>query len=681
MSIFDNDFERFFNDYFLDPKNLPDDAQYSVNGQVMDKNEYLKYLADHQNGTRHTTNSKQTKPEIGLDLVKQAKEGKFDPVIGRDHEIDEVIEILARRKKNNPVLIGAAGVGKTAIVEGLAQRINEGKVPDKLKDTKIIEVNINDLVAGSELRGAFEARLKKIIDQARKDPKTILFIDELHNLVGAGATNSEDHTGDAANILKPALASGDLRLIGATTTSEFRTIEQDSALARRFQPIQVAEPDVATSIKILQGLKPRYEKYHQVTYTDDALKTAAELSNRYITDRHLPDKAIDLLDEAGAKKELATGSTTNATSVAELEKEKAAAVKAEDYAKAHDLQEQIRQAKDGKTVSQAKDLPKVTAKDMYALIEQKTKIPMSELHQDEGQKNQDLSNKLKSVVIDQDKAINAITSAIARKQVFKDTNRPTGSFLLAGPTGVGKTELAKQLAVQLFGSEEHLIRLDMSEYQDATAVNKLIGSAPGYIGYGEGGQLTEKVRHQPYSLILFDEIEKANPQVFNALLQIMDDGRLTDASGHTVSFKDTILIMTSNAGFNGEKSDPKDEDELNKILLTYFRPEFLNRLDGIILFNSLTKADMSKIVQLYLNKVKLTLAKHKSGVKLAVDKDAAELLAKAGYSEKFGARPLRRVVEQKVETPIALALTNDSSLTDIKITAKDGKLQLNGKDI
>lgn len=674
-------FDDFFDDFFKGFGDS-DNVSFSYNGKPISKDDAFKLMHGNDSINKSVT-KEQSANSIGVDLVEQAKKGKYDPVIGRDREINEVIEILARRKKNNPVLLGEAGVGKTAIVEGLAQRISKGKVPAKLKDNKIIEINLNDLVAGSELRGAFEARLKKIIDQAEKDPKVILFIDELHNLIGAGAVSSEDHTGDAANILKPALANGDLRLIGATTTSEFRTIEHDSALARRFQPIQVAEPDVNTTIDILQGLKPKYEKYHHVKYSDDAIQAAVELSNRYLTDRHLPDKAIDLLDEAGAKKELQSNSQHDQVKmqqvVNKLQAQLDQAVEKENYTEATKLQKEIKQLKDVKSTTNNADA-KVTATDMYQLIEQKTKIPMSELHQDETNKNQDLSKKLKAVVIDQDKAIDTITAAIARKQVFKDTNRPTGSFLLAGPTGVGKTELAKQLAIQLFGSEDHLIRLDMSEYQDQMAVNKLIGSAPGYVGYGEGGQLTEKVRHQPYSLILFDEIEKANPQVFNTLLQIMDDGRLTDASGHTVSFKDTILIMTSNAGFIG-KDEPKSQGDLVKSLENYFRPEFINRLDDIILFNSLTQDDMTKIVKLYLNKVKLALAKHQNKVELTISDDATKLLAKLGYSPKFGARPLRRVVEQKLETPIALALMNDKKLNKVNITSKDNDLYLNGQKI
>ncbi|MBA1392518.1 ATP-dependent Clp protease ATP-binding subunit, partial [Lactobacillus sp. XV13L] len=536
----------------------------------------------------------------------------------------------------------------------------------------------------SSLRGSFEERLKAVIDKAKKDPNIILFIDELHNIVGAGSTDSENNNGDAANILKPALASGDLNLIGATTTGEYRRIENDSALARRFQPVQVPEPSTEVTIHILNGLKKKYEDYHHVKYSDDALRLAVELSQRYIQGRYLPDKAIDLMDEAGAKKGLDTLPQDVASlneQIKKLEEDKKNAVKQEDYAKASELKKRIEdlQAK----VNHAEDAatPRVTDQDIYALIEAKTKIPMSELHASAGQKNQDLAAKLKKAVIDQDRAVDVITDAIARKQVFKDNDRPTGTFLLTGPTGVGKTELAKQLAIQLFGGENHLIRLDMSEYQDEMAVNKLIGSAPGYVGYGEGGQLTEKVRHQPYSLILFDEIEKANPQVFNALLQIMDDGRLTDAQGRTVSFKDTILIMTSNAGYSDKllKDGKVDHDKLVTALESYFRPEFLNRLDAIVPFNSLTKADMNKIIDLYLKKMERVLAKKE--VKVEVAPEAKAYLAAKGYDKEFGARPLRRVVEQDLETPIAKLLMKEPATKEVKFTADDQHVYLNGDAI
>ncbi|MBD5432357.1 MAG: ATP-dependent Clp protease ATP-binding subunit [Lactobacillus sp.] len=627
-------------------------------------------------------NGQQKEKPIGVDLTEQAKEGKYDPVIGRTEVIDQVIEILSRRKKNNPVLTGPAGVGKTSVVEGLAQRIADGDVPEKLKDAHIIELNINELVAGTSLRGSFEEKLKQIIDKAKGDRKTILFIDELHNIVGAGSTDSENNSGDAANILKPALANGDLRVIGATTTSEYQQIEKDPALARRFQPVQVPEPTIEDAIKILEGLAPRYEKYHNVKYDPDALKLAAELSDRYINDRHLPDKAIDLMDEAGAKKSLnmdQKDETSIKNKIKALEAKKDEAAKDEKYDEAAKIKKDIEDLKkDLKTAGKASEA-KVTADDLYKLIQTKTGIPMSEINANEAQKNANLAADLKKVVIDQDKAIDIITDAIARKQVFKDSNRPTGSFLLTGPTGVGKTELAKQLAVKLFGSSNALVRLDMSEYQDQMAVNKLIGSAPGYVGYGEGGQLTEKIRHQPYSLILLDEIEKANPQVFNALLQIMDDGRLTDAQGRTISFKDTIIIMTSNAGYSDKLLEGDDQAALRKALEVYFRPEFLNRLDAIVPFNSLTSEDMLKILDLYLNKMEASLAKR--DVKLHVTTDAKKYLAKKGYDKEFGARPLRRVVEQDLETPAAKLIVDQPDTKEVKFTIDDKHLYLNDKPI
>ena len=676
MAYFDNDFDDLFNELnnsFFNNTNdkggaIPIHYSSSMNISPQDIS---------QNGQM---GQKQGQKPIGVDLVEQAKKNKYDPVIGRDEQIQEVIEILSRRKKNNPVLVGPAGVGKTAIVEGLAQKIAAGDVPDKMKDKHIIAININDMVAGSSLRGSFEERLKKVIDEAKKNPNIILFIDELHNIVGAGSTDSENNNGDAANILKPALASGDLNLIGATTTSEYRRIENDAALARRFQPVQVPEPSAAVTVKILEGLKDKYEAFHHVKYNDSALKLAVELSQRYIQGRYLPDKAIDLMDEAGAKKGLDTLPSDEATlkkKIKKLEDEKEAAAKKEDYSKASELKKQIEDLRNQADHVDAAATPHVTDKDIYALIEAKTKIPMSELHASAGQKNLDLAEKLKKVVIDQDNAVDVITDAIARKQVFKDNDRPTGTFLLTGPTGVGKTELAKQLAIQLFGGENHLIRLDMSEYQDQMAVNKLIGSAPGYVGYGEGGQLTEKVRHQPYSLILFDEIEKANPQVFNALLQIMDDGRLTDAQGRTVSFKDTILIMTSNAGYSDQllKDGKVDHDKLIKALEAYFRPEFLNRLDAIVPFNSLTKDDMNKIIDIYLKKMAHVLAK--KNVKVEVSDEAKAYLAEKGYDKKFGARPLRRVVEQDLETPIAKLLMKEPDTKEVKFTADDKHVYLN----
>lgn len=683
MAYFDNDFDTLFNE--LNSSFFNDDfGRRSGNGNSGSiPINYSSNMSSAPQTIQQNPQQPNEKP-IGVDLVEEAKKNNFDPVIGRDEQIDNVIEILSRRKKNNPVLIGPAGVGKTAIVEGLAERIASGNVPAKMANMHIISVNINDMVAGSSLRGSFEERLKKVIDKAKSDPNIVLFIDELHNIVGAGSTDSENNNGDAANILKPALANGDLKLIGATTTSEFQRIEKDPALSRRFQAVQVPEPTTDVAIKILKGLKKKYEDYHHVKYSDDSLKLAVELSERYIQGRYLPDKAIDLMDEAGAKKALLVQPTDEKNlknQISALEAKKSEAVKAEDYDKASEIKTKIAELEKQLKNVDTKNTPEVTEKDIYAIIEQKTKIPMSELHADEAQKNLDLAKKLKKNVIDQDRAIDIITDAIARKQIFKDSDRPTGSFLLTGPTGVGKTELAKQLAIQLFGNKDHLIRLDMSEYQDEMAVNKLIGSAPGYVGYGEGGQLTEKVRHQPYSLILFDEIEKANPQVFNALLQIMDDGRLTDAQGRTVSFKDTILIMTSNAGFSDKllEDGKVDQDKLISALENYFRPEFLNRLDAIVPFNSLTEQDMGKIINIYLKKMSHVLAK--KGVTVEVSDEAKNFLAEKGYDKKFGARPLRRVVEQNLETPAAQLILREPDTKKIEFTADDKHLYLNGKAI
>ena len=683
MAYFDNDFDNLFNE--LNSSFFNDDfGRRSGNGNSGSiPINYSSNMSSAPQTIQQTPQQPNEKP-IGVDLVEEAKKNNFDPVIGRDEQIDNVIEILSRRKKNNPVLIGPAGVGKTSIVEGLAERIASGNVPAKMANMHIISVNINDMVAGSSLRGSFEERLKKVIDKAKSDPNIVLFIDELHNIVGAGSTDSENNNGDAANILKPALANGDLKLIGATTTSEFQRIEKDPALSRRFQAVQVPEPTTDVAIKILEGLKKKYEDYHHVKYSDDSLKLAVELSERYIQGRYLPDKAIDLMDEAGAKKALFVQPTDEKSlknQINALEAKKSEAAKAEDYDKASEIKNKIAELEKQLKNVDTKNTPEVTEKDIYAIIEQKTKIPMSELHADEAQKNLDLAKKLKQNVIDQDRAIDVITDAIARKQIFKDSDRPTGSFLLTGPTGVGKTELAKQLAIQLFGNKEHLIRLDMSEYQDEMAVNKLIGSAPGYVGYGEGGQLTEKVRHQPYSLILFDEIEKANPQVFNALLQIMDDGRLTDAQGRTVSFKDTILIMTSNAGFSDKliEDGKVDQDKLISALENYFRPEFLNRLDAIVPFNSLTEQDMGKIINIYLKKMSHVLAK--KGVTVEVSDKAKAFLAEKGYDKKFGARPLRRVVEQNLETPAAKLILREPDTKKVEFTADDKHLYLNGKAI
>ena len=618
--------------------------------------------------------------QYGTDLTALAKKGKIDPVIGRDKEIARVIEILNRRTKNNPVLIGEAGVGKTAVVEGLAQEIVDGSVPAKLQNKRIISLNVVSLVQGTGIRGQFEQRMEQLIKELQQNDDIILFIDEIHEIVGAG--NAEGGM-DAGNIIKPALARGELQLVGATTIKEYRDIEKDSALARRFQPVEVKEPSIDETTRILKGIQKRYEDYHHVHYTDDAIESAAKLSARYIQDRFLPDKAIDLLDEAGSRMNLTIpyidkDKMQERINAAEQLKEEA--LKNEDYEKAAYYRDQIDKYK--KVKDQKVDPDKSPVITSNKIVEEKTGIPVGDIQKQEENQLQNLASDLKAHVIGQDKAVDKVARAIRRNRIgFNKSGRPIGSFLFVGPTGVGKTELAKQLAIQLFGNKDHLIRLDMSEYQDEMAVNKLIGSAPGYVGYGEGGQLTEKVRHQPYSLILFDEIEKANPQVFNALLQIMDDGRLTDAQGRTVSFKDTILIMTSNAGFSDKllEDGKVDQDKLISALENYFRPEFLNRLDAIVPFNSLTEQDMGKIINIYLKKMSHVLAK--KGVTVEVSDEAKAFLAEKGYDKKFGARPLRRVVEQNLETPAAKLILREPDTKKVEFTADDKHLYLNGKAI
>lgn len=630
-------------------------------------------------------NQKSLLDQYGTDLTALAKKGKIDPVIGRDKEIARVIEILNRRTKNNPVLIGEAGVGKTAVAEGLAQQIVDGSVPAKLQNKRIISLNMVSMVQGTGIRGQFEQRMQQLIQELEKSPDIILFIDEIHEIVGAG--NAEGGM-DAGNIIKPALARGELQLIGATTIKEYRDIEKDSALARRFQPVEVKEPSIAETIKILQGIRKRYEDYHHVKYTDDAIEAAVKLSSRYIQDRFLPDKAIDLMDEAGSRMNLTipyVDSDKLKERVDAAEKLKQDALKNEDYEKAAYYRDQIE--KYDKLKDQKVDpdkTPVITEKIMDKIVEEKTNIPVGDLQKQEENQLKNLAIDLKEHVIGQDKAVEAVSRAIRRNRVgFNKSGRPIGSFLFVGPTGVGKTELAKQLAKQIFGSEDAMIRFDMSEYMEQYSVSKLIGSAPGYVGYEEAGQLTERVRHNPYSLILFDEIEKAHPDVLHLFLQILDDGRLTDSQGRTVSFKDTIIIMTSNAGQGiketsvGFAAENSQQEQFKKVLGQYFKPEFLNRLDDIVEFNPLEKKDLLKIVDLMLANTNKMVSDQ--GLHIEVTDAAKEKLVDDGYDPAMGARPLRRTIQEEIEDKVADYKLDHPEAKDLVAELKDNQINITTK--
>lgn len=623
--------------------------------------------------------------QFGVNLTDKAKRGEIDPVIGRDAEIARVIEILNRRTKNNPVLIGEAGVGKTAVVEGLALKIANGDVPTKLQDRQVIQLDVVSLVQGTGIRGQFEQRMQQLLDELKKSPNTILFIDEIHEIVGAG--NAEGGM-DAGNVIKPALARGEMQLVGATTNNEYRQIEKDSALARRLQPVQVDEPTPEETIKILKGIQPRYEDFHHVHYTDDAITAAVNLSNRYIQDRYLPDKAIDLLDEAGSRKNLTitvVDPQTVQAKIDDAEQQKQAALKQEDYEKAAFYRDQVAKLEKMKANSEkvdSKDMPTVTEQDMENIVEQKTNIPVGELKQQEQQQLKNLAPALEAHVIGQDEAVDKVARAIRRNRIgFNKTGRPIGSFLFVGPTGVGKTELAKQLAKQLFGSEEAMIRFDMSEYMEKFSVSKLIGSPPGYVGYEEAGQLTEQVRRNPYSLILLDEVEKAHPDVMNMFLQILDDGRLTDSQGRTVSFKDTIIIMTSNAGSTDAEANvgfgasiKGTQHSVIDQLGNYFKPEFLNRFDDIIEFQPLSKATLLKIVSLMIAQTNANI--QDQGLTIHVTDPVKEKLVTLGYNPAMGARPLRRVIQEQIEDRVADFYLDHPAAKNLEARISNGEIQI-----
>lgn len=620
--------------------------------------------------------------EYGHNLTDAAKAGLIDPVIGRESEIKRVIEILNRRNKNNPVLIGEPGVGKTAIAEGLALAIAEDKVPVKLRNKLVYMLDVASLVTNTGIRGQFEERMKQLISELQERKNIILFIDEIHQLVGAG---SAEGSMDAGNILKPALARGELQLVGATTLSEYRKIEKDGALERRFQPVQVDEPTTEEALIILQGLKESYETFHGVTYSDVALKAAVELSHRYIQDRFLPDKAIDLMDEAGSKLNLTIEDAQEHVikeRLAQIYKEKEKALKEEAYETAAELRDE--EEKLEKSLQSGVNVvkPNVSIEDIHRIIEQKTGIPVGKLQENEQEKMIHLQKDLMKKVIGQEEAVKKVAKAVRRSRAgLKSKNRPTGSFLFVGPTGVGKTELAKTLAEELFGDKDSMIRLDMSEFMEKHSVSKLIGSPPGYIGHEEAGQLTEKVRRKPYSIILLDEIEKAHPDVMHMFLQILEDGRLTDSQGRTVTFKDTVIIMTSNAGI-GEKqkvmgfgtSTAVEEASILQALGNFFKPEFLNRFDSIIEFSELKKEDLLQIVDIMIDELVETLTTQ--DLSLVVTEEAKQKLIDLGYHPKFGARPLRRVLQEQLEDGITDFIFEQPEVKNFKAVVEDNQLKI-----
>ena len=627
--------------------------------------------------------------EYGINVTEIARRGNIDPVIGRDEEIIRVIEILNRRTKNNPVLIGEPGVGKTAVVEGLAQKIVDGDVPHKLQGKEVIRLDVVSLVQGTGIRGQFEERMQKLMEEIRKRDDIILFIDEIHEIVGAGSAG--DGNMDAGNILKPALARGELQLVGATTLNEYRIIEKDAALERRMQPVKVDEPTVEETITILKGIQKKYEDYHHVHYTDAAIEAAATLSNRYIQDRFLPDKAIDLLDEAGSKMNLTLNFVDPKVidqRLIEAENLKTQATRDEDFEKAAYFRDQIAKYMEmQKTKVTDQDTPIISEKTIEHIIEQKTNIPVGDLKEKEQSQLINLANDLKAHVIGQDDAVDKIAKAIRRNRVgLGSPNRPIGSFLFVGPTGVGKTELSKQLAIELFGSADSMIRFDMSEYMEKHSVAKLVGAPPGYVGYDEAGQLTEKVRRNPYSLILLDEVEKAHPDVMHMFLQVLDDGRLTDGQGRTVSFKDAIIIMTSNAGTGKAEASvgfgAAREGRTNSVLGelgNFFSPEFMNRFDGIIEFKALSKENLLQIVDLMLDDVNKRLSSN--NIHLDVTEKVKEKLVDLGYDPKMGARPLRRTIQDYIEDAITDYYLENPREKDFKaVMTSNGKIMIKSKN-
>ena len=695
---------RILLDLGVNPQKL-----YNEIVKVLEEDEDINMQDGNQGKKQGSFNSTPTLNQYGTDLTKSASLGKLDPVIGRKNEIERVIQILSRRTKNNPCLIGEPGVGKTAVVEGLAEKIVQGDVPEVLKDKRVVTIDLSSMIAGAKYRGDFEERIKKALNEVKKAGDVILFIDEIHTIVGAG---SAEGAIDAANILKPLLARGEIQLIGATTLNEYRKyIEKDSALERRFSPVTVNEPTHEETVEILKGIRDKYEAHHNIKITDEAINAAVELSSRYINDRFLPDKAIDLIDESASKIRLS--SLEEPDSIKELEnkiskmnQEKEDAVKVQKFEQAAKIRDEVNKLKDELDQEKnkwknkkTKAIPKLTEEDIAKTISSWTGIPAAKITQDENKKLKNLEKELHKRVIGQNEAVEAVAKAIKRSRVgLKNPNRPIGSFLFLGPTGVGKTELSKALAESLFGTEDAMIRIDMSEFMEPHSVAKLIGAPPGYVGFDDGGQLTEKIRRKPYSVILFDEIEKAHPDVMNMLLQILEDGRLTDSQGRTVNFKNTVIIMTSNIGARlitekkslgfanaSEENENKEYEEIKKNVMAELkkelRPEFINRIDDIIVFHKLNDDEINSIIDLLLKNVEERLVEQ--GLNIKIDKSVKELIAKKGVDKEFGARPLRRAIQNIVEDKLAEEILdgNVKPGIEVKLVAKDDKVEVKVKAV
>lgn len=683
-----NNMDDIFNELMGSMNGINSERRYLINGREVTPEEFAQYRKTGKlpNNNQMTSQGKAPNKDgilakLGRNLTQEAREGKLDPVIGRNKEIQETAEILARRTKNNPVLVGDAGVGKTAVVEGLAQAIVNGDVPASIKNKEIISIDISGLEAGTQYRGSFEENIQNLIKEVKDRGNVILFFDEIHQILGAGGMGGDNGSKGLADILKPALSRGEITVIGATTQDEYRnTIMKNAALARRFNQVTVNAPSPEDTFKILQGIRNLYEKHHNVVLPDNVLKAAVDYSIQYIPQRSLPDKAIDLIDMTAAH----LAAKHPVTDVKELEnqikdekeKQQAAADK-EDYEAALNAKTKIEELQ--KKIDNHSESQKVTAtvNDVAEAVERLTGIPVSKMGASDIERLKEIGKRLKGKVIGQDEAVNAVARAIRRNRAgFDEGNRPIGSFLFVGPTGVGKTELAKQLALDMFGSKDAIIRLDMSEYSDRTAVSKLIGTTAGYVGYDDNSNtLTERVRRNPYSIILLDEIEKADPQVITLLLQVLDDGRLTDGQGNTIDFKNTVIIATSNAGFGNEDlmgKDEKEDKDIMKKIAPYFRPEFLNRFNAVIEFSHLTKEDLKEIVDLMLDEVNKTLAK--KGLDLVVTDAAKDYLIEQGYDEAMGARPLRRVIEQQIRDKVTDFYLDNVDVKHLLADMKDGEL-------